>query len=1039
MAAMLSIARWKSRKAAITKRLPVQCEGEGIHMVLRLATRTACLTLGAIALTPGAALAQSAPRSTAADGTIDEVVVTGSRLVRPNNSAPIPVTSIDAKDIDASGVTMISDYLSELPVFGINSGRTTEVSGGEVGEPSATAGTERLNLRDLGVDRTLVVVDGRRHVGSTAGSSSVDVSSIPTALIERVEISTGGASTAYGADAIAGVVNFIMKKDFEGVQVDSRYGDSEQGGGENTYLGLTVGSNFAEGRGNAVFSASYNSLSEILGTQREFVTDRWGFVANELDTGPNDGIPAQILRRDTRFGNLLNHQGAILGLLSGGFLIFNDDGSARPFNFGTPASSVVTSVVGGDGLDPTTNANVSLPMERKSIFGSLNYALTEKTNLFVELKSYQSDTQVISPAMLDAVAYAENGELYFVRPDNPYLDQDDPLLFGPTGLFTTDVLVIPGVLEFYPVMNRWHDDFPRREAHIDRDLTRVVAGIEGETGFRDWRFEVYGTFGQTEETYRELNNRNPRRFRLATDAVTDVAGVTGVAPGSPACRSLVAAPNSTDPDVLACRPVNLFGRFNESQESLDYFLIDLLTENSLEQTVGSASLTGSLFELPAGSVSFAAGLEYRKEKSESIPDAAQQSGQAFNLGGPAVFGSYDVSEAYFETRLPLLKEKPFAELLAIEGGFRASDYSTTGSANSWRLGLEWAPVRDVRFRGMFAESVRAPNVSELFTPQAARFAGTALAQDPCTAALINEGPAPARRLANCTADLARLGLTPPYVPDPNFVGFAFGGVGGGNPELEEETATSITYGFVFNPRFLPKLTVSVDFYDIEIENVITSPDALSVTNGCYDNFDSIDNGLCALMTRETDETALGFGAIKTILLTTRNLALLETNGIDVQADYRWDIGPGRLTTRVIANYIDSYLEKPLEDAVLSNELVGGPRLPEIRGGLQIGYDTEKLSLSYQLRYIDGVRFERVESETPVEEIDPYRIGSETISDLSAAYRFGTDNFKWRLTLGVNNVFDTEPPPGSRTGRFTGGSPYYDPIGRFYYGGLTATF
>lgn len=998
-------------------------------MISRFAGGAACLTLGAAALTPGLALAQSSPRSTIKTESLEEVIVTGSKLKRPDSVAPIPVTSINANDIDVSGVTLISDYIRELPVFGINAGRTTETSGADSAKPLSTAGTERLNLRDLGVDRTLVVVDGRRHVGSTAGSTAVDVGSIPTALIERVEISTGGASTAYGADAIAGVVNFIMKKNFEGVQVDSKYGDSDQGGGENTYIALTVGGNFAENRGNAVFSASYNDIGGILGNQRKYLTDRWGFTDNPLNTGPNDGIPAQILRRGTRFSNLLNHQGSSFGLIDGTQLIFNDDSTTRPFNFGAPATSLVASVVGGDGIDPVVNTNVATPLQRKSLFGSVHYALTDKVNLFAEGKTYLSGAQVISPALLDAITYPENGELFFIQADNPFLPAGDTLLAQQMannfGLVT---------------MSRWHDDFPLRYADIQRTLNRLVLGVEGDTGFKDWHFEVYGQYGHTDEEYREFNNRDPRRFRLASDATTDVAGITGVAPGSPVCRATLTAfqaGGTTDPDLLACRPVNLFGRGNESAESLDYFLIDLLTNKSLEQTVGSASLNGSLFDMPAGAVSFAFGLEYRKETSESIPDAAQQSGQTFTGTTPAVKGSYDVSEAYLEARLPLLKDKPFADLLAIEGGFRTSDNSVTGSSSSWRGGGEWAPVRDIRFRGMYAKSVRAPNVGELFTPQAPAIS---VPDDPCLAVNVGGGPAPERRLANCRALLAPFGLDPlTYVLNPNFVGFAFGGVGGGNPNLEEETAKSITYGLVFNPRFLPNLTVSVDFYDIDIDNVIISPTPPSLADGCVDNFTTPDNELCSLVTRDTDPTSFGFGAIKSVNITTRNLAKLSTSGIDFQADYSWRIGPGALNARLIANYIDSYKTKQLESAIVEDELVGGPRLPEIRGGIQLGYATQSLSLNYQIRYIDGVRFATVEALHPADTTDPYSIGSETISDINASYRFGTAGFNWQLSLGVDNVFDEAPPPGSRTGRFTGGSPYYDPIGRFYYGGLKVSF
>jgi outer membrane receptor protein involved in Fe transport len=302
------------------------------------------------------------------------------------------------------------------------------------------------------------------------------------------------------------------------------------------------------------------------------------------------------------------------------------------------------------------------------------------------------------------------------------------------------------------------------------------------------------------------------------------------------------------------------------------------------------------------------------------------------------------------------------------------------------------------------------------------------------------GPAPDRRLANCTVDLARFGLDPrTYTLDPNFIGFSYGGIGGGNPNLKEEEGTSLTYGFVYAPSFIPELTLSVDFYDIEIDNVIISPNPTSVVNGCYDNFDSVDNQYCGLITRFGDSTGLGYGAIQTVVLTTRNLAKLSSSGIDFQVDFSHMIGPGALSARLIANYVDSYEEKPLAEAVLSNELVGGPRIPEIRGGLQLGYNFDALSLNYQLRYIDGVRFALVQPANPVETQAPYQVGSETISDVSASYRFALAGHQYQLSLGVDNVFNTEPPPGTRTNRFTGGSPYYDPIGRYYYAGLRANF
>ena len=981
-----------------------------------------------------------AQESDSDDEPLENIVVTGSRLVRPGASAPIPVTSVSAEEIELSGATLISDYIGELPVFGINSGRMTEVSNALNTSPLPTVGTERLNLRDLGEQRTLVVVDGRRHIGSVAGATSVDVGSIPTALIERVEISTGGASVAYGADAIAGVVNFIMKKDFEGLQIDARYGDSDQGGGESEYFTLTAGGNFADGRGNAVVSATYNSLGGIEGHQRDWLLRRTAFVGNAADTGPNDGIPAEILADGTRLTNLFTQRNpTLLGLVTGQTIILADDGQSwRPFIPGSTPTGSVGFTVGGDGLDIIGLTNVATPLEGRSFLGRVNYAFADNVNFFMEGKYYGVDASVIGVPLFDAVAFFDSGGLFIPDPANPFLPQGDPL-------FDQVVAENFGL----HTLSRWHDDFDAKGAEVSRDTFRIVTGIEGEIGRTGWNYDLFLQYGDTSERYTEFNNRDPRRFLLATDAVVDVNGVTGVAPGSPACRATVDAAlagGTTDRDILECRPVNLFGRGLASRESLDYFLIDLLTNRGLEQVVVGGSLTGDWFELPAGPVSFAAGFEYRDEQSEVQPDNAQVTGQTFHGEVLPLSGSYDVIEAYVEARLPLLQEKPFAHLLAVEGGFRASDYSTTGSTSAWRFGVDWAPVSQLRFRAMYAEAVRAPNISELFTPLTR---GIAVVSDPCDKDRVGLGPDPTRRLANCTTDLARFGLDP-LTFDSNDV-LTPQLLSGGNANLNEEESTSLTYGFVYTPAFLDnRLTVTVDYFDIEIEGVITSSDPTEfiglpaqVVNDCYDRFDTIDNQFCVLISRNDTPGPL-LAEIQLVTVTTLNLDTLSTSGIDFEINYgfaikRWLSGDFR--ARLLASYMDSFEVLPLANAANANEFVGSPSKPDWRGQIQLMYYTDSYTLSYLLRYVDGVRFSAVADLNPIEGSDPSGVGSETFSDIHFAYNFGSqgETHRYQIYTGLNNVFDAEPPPGIRFGRNTEGSPYYDPIGRYWYVGIRARF
>ncbi|HET6564281.1 MAG TPA: TonB-dependent receptor [Xanthomonadales bacterium] len=1000
-------------------------------------------TLGTLVLVSTSAYAQtsSEDEKSAEDDVLEEVIVTGSRLTRIGAEAPIPITAVDAGEIDQSGVTLISDYLQELPQFGRNDGRMTEVSGQATNAPLASAGTERLNLRDLGSQRTLVLVDGIRHVGSVAGSTVVDVGSIPNALIERVEISTGGATVAYGSDAIAGVVNFIMKDDFDGIQFDARYGDSQEGGGENTYASITAGGNFADDRGNAVVSLSFNDLGGIEGVQRDYLLERWGFIGNPEDTGPNDGIPRLILAPNVRLTNIIDERGILYGLVDGQALVFDQNTGLRPIveGYGTAASSLVS---GGDGFDLIKNQMVSTPLDRTTFVGRVNYDINDTTEFFLEGKYYAVDAEVVSPPMLDAIVYTENSALFSIYPDNPFLPQGNALLDG----FMASNLGQFGLVTMSRV---YYDDWGRREAHINRDLYRFVTGLNGQLDIKDWDYQLYAQYGETTEQYVEYNNRDPRRFRLATDAVTDVNGVTGVAPGSPACRSTVQAAlagGTSDPDILACRPLNLFGLGVASQDSLDYFLVDLLTNRSMSQLVAGGSITGTLFEMPAGGLSFATGFEYRDEEAETIPDQQQQSGETFAGQFLPVKGSYDVWEAFVEARLPILSDAQFAETLAVEGGFRYSDYNVTGSAESWRFGAEWAPVEQLRFRTMYANAVRAPSIEELFAPQTPSFGGFF---DPCLPANVDLGPDPARRLANCTEDLARFGLDPlTWEPNQN-VRPNSAGVVGGNPDLQEETAKSLTLGFVWLPEFLDNnMTLTVDYYDIEIEDVIVAPLDAQVTANCYDRFDTLDNEFCELIARsDGSNQPLLLGQLVKVVLIPQNFNTLKTSGVDFELDYGFDLDqwmPGLFNFRFLLNYLNSYEILSYAAATDPEEYAGSTRRPEWKGQMALTYMLDRFTASYKLRFIDEVRLADVKPENPIENQYPYKVGGETISDIYASYDFGAlgDNGRWNLELygGIDNIFDQYPPYAIRAStRNSTTSTYYDPMGRFYYAGVKVSF
>jgi outer membrane receptor protein involved in Fe transport len=536
---------------------------------------------------------------------------------------------------------------------------------------------------------------------------------------------------------------------------------------------------------------------------------------------------------------------------------------------------------------------------------------------------------------------------------------------------------------------------------------------------------------------------------LATDAVTDVNGVTGVTPGSPACRSTVQAALSggtTDPDILQCRPLNLFGLGVADPASLDYFLVDLLTNRSMEQLVVGGSVAGTLLEMPAGGLSYAAGFEYRDEKSETQPDEQQQSGETFAGQFLPVKGSYDVAEAFVEARLPILSGQPFAETLAIEGGFRYSDYNVTGSASSWRFGGEWAPVEQLRFRTMYANAVRAPSIEELFAPQTPSFGGF---YDPCLPANVDLGPDPARRLANCTQDLARFGLDPlTWEPNQN-VRPNSAGVVGGNPDLKEETAKSFTFGFVWMPEYFNNnMSFTVDYYDIEIEDVIVAPLDAQVTANCYDRFDTLDNEFCDLIERsDGSNQPLLLGQLVKVVLVPQNLNTLTTSGVDFEFNYNFDLDqwvPGAFNFRFLANYLNSYEILSYAAATEPEEYAGSTRRPEWKGQLALNYLLDRLTLSYKLRFISEVRLADIKPQDPIENQYPYKVDAQTVSDLFASYDFGAlgDNGRWNLEIygGIDNIFDQYPPAAIRaSSRNSATSTYYDPMGRFYYAGLKVSF
>lgn len=1055
---------------------------------------------------------------------IEEVIVTGSRIARDTNlSGALPVQSVTAADIRASGEFSLADVVNDVP--SLLQSVTSEQSVDAAAQFSD--GANVLNLRGLGSERTLVLVDGRRHVGGLQGTSAVDIGSIPPALVERVEVLTGGASAVYGADAVTGVVNFILRDDFEGLQIDANVGLSEYGDAQQNSLAILWGQNFDNDRGNVTFAYDMriddglkrgergNGLA--VGSSRDWVnpdlrfqqgdigsvTPNFSQYYNYANTGlTNFGLPIPgqdqfIADYTSQFGNAPSLTAAETALFdraanapqravlpfrtfpftSGyGYIIPGNpftsagfdpetnidlDGNGNPdcldsftgYNsvFGAESFGVVGGCwnvtadgeyrpirdglisgdfqgFGGDSYNTLADAqgDILLPDDKFTINLLGHYDITDSTTVFGEAKAVTQETS------------ADNRpnsfwDLLFGAPDNPFLpDFIRPVAAANGGVATTiDPLLIPSVRT------------------TKRDTYRVVLGAEGELD-NGWTWDFSGNYGRYEETIRQTGSMINDRFLAAIDVVTDPAT------GQPACRAEVdpTAPALNTPFEIPaydagyfsytpgsgdCVPLNIWaGLPGVTQEAIDFVSITEFDEIAIDQLVFAATMVGDSeqwFELQGGPVAFAAGVEWRRETSDAGFDVWQRGiippGSPFPAGTlisdvsandsltfrPQLAvkneqGEYDTSDVFLELSIPLLAYVPGVEELTVDIAGRLSDYSTIGSTEAWKTNVIWAPIEDIALRGGVSRAVRAPNITELFGPE------TGLNYrpvDPCDAAQINaiaeDNPALAQNYqSNCVADFNSFGLDP-FDAEGNYayadpLSASFGGLQGGNPELTEETADTITYGIVFQPRFLEGFSLSVDYWQIEIEDAIQAVDDQDIVDGCYQG-SGLNSNFCNLFTRNTDPGSAQFGGFNFIRSTDINFAKLETDGVDVTARYLFAIGAHNFDVSVSGTKVNSLnnFTNPADLNEVDVEL-GEVNRPEEAGNLYLGWNWGKLNVGWQSQYLGEMLLSFLEIDTARTLYgDSVFMDATWIHDLNASY-----NVTDELTLigGINNLTQESP-------------------------------
>lgn len=977
------------------------------------------------------AFAQTAPTAPAA-GVQEEVVVTGSRIMQnPNDVSIAPVTSVTSLDIAQTGLVRAEDLLNSLP---------QAVAEASSGQSISSSGNATISLRGLGSSRTLVLINGRRMApGAALGfASEPDINQIPVDLVERADVLTGGASSTYGADAVGGVVNFILNTHYEGVKLDASYGWNSHHNNDSGDLSLLqaanialppstvttgiqkdvsvlLGSNFADGKGNATAYFTYMNQGAAVGYQFDHAACT---LNGNLPAGPPHcgGSSTSGTGRFYEFGKVGGHTTTVVDNTVDG-----KTGTFRPYSDLT------------DSYNYGALSYFQRPMERYTAGGFLNYEINDHATAYSEtmFSRYNSQAQ-----------YGPSGSffgqsLFTTSCSNPLLTAQEVSTFcAPATLQANQALYGLTGNQFALYIGRRNVEGGGRQDNFTTNSIREVLGVKGKIN-DVWSYDAYGQVSISRTQDIENNFLGQQQVINALNVVTDPAT------GKPACAAAVAG---TDKQ---CVPWNIWVPGGVTPAQLNYLTVPSSYTVETKEYIGDASVTGDLgkygVKLPgaASGMVVNVGGEFRQEQYDFDPDYIYLNALAEGgLSSPthAVHGEFHVAEAFGEFHLPILDEKPGAYALAAEGGYRYSSYQTGATTNTFKLGLEWAPVQDVRARASYNRAVRAPNILDLFNPAAVGAGGTS---DPCW------GPTPVYTQAQC----ANTGVTASQyghiVVNP---AAQINTSAGGNPGLQPETADTYTFGFVVQPQVIPNLVASLDYYDIKIKQTITSLSASTIINDC-----AVDNiaSLCSLIHRGTGGS-LWIQPTAYVNANEQNIGNVSTKGIDLKADYRIDIGvAGKLAFDLVGTKVINFLTEPLpglgsyDCAGYAGQICGSPT-PKWRHNFTTNWMTPwaGLDITLKWRYIGSVDSDRTSSDPQLKNTyytETAHIGGYTYLDLSASMPLGTNvNFR----LGINNIADKNPP-AVWNGSFTDcpsatcndntwvGT--YDTLGRYMYAHVTAKF
>jgi iron complex outermembrane recepter protein len=963
---------------------------------------------------------------------LGEIVVTGSRIRSANLESTTPVTQVTAADVVTQGVTRIEDLVNQLPqAF---AAQNVTVSNG-------ATGTATLDLRGLGSPRTLVLIDGRRmpYGGIAPASAAPDINQIPTQMIERVDILTGGASAVYGSDAVAGVVNFIMKKDFEGVQVTSQYNfywhENDYGGpgavklrdiiaeraagnpsqfalpddsvtdGEGKELSLMVGVNSGDGRGNITAYATVFDSGQVLQRDRDYSACSLATAAPTVSFA---------------CGGSGTNAGGVFTDFSTYYFTVDTPDSFRPTDaFSNPESQ--------DLYNYGPLNHYQRPERRYSLGAMGHYEFSEHADVYTQLmfNDYESVAQV-----------APGGNFLntsSINCDNPLLPVNSLADIG-----CTPELIAAGESVTMFMARRNVEGGGRREAFANNSF-RTLAGLRGAINDA-WGYDVSAQYSGVSANESTNNYYAIDRLQRALDVVA--------VDGTPTCRSVI---DGTDTN---CVPWNPFVPNGVTQEQLDYIQVNGLQIGRISQEIYNASVNGDLgvygVKSPWASdgVQVVAGAEYRRDALENTVDALQEANGLSGTGGAriGISGATKVNELFFEGRVPLAQDHAMLESLSFDTAYRYSDYGDGVQTDTYKLGLEWAPVQDVRLRASYQRAVRAANIIELFTAQGLNLFDASATGDPCGA---NRDPQASDE--ECIAT----GVPADRVGSPTLDSPAgqYNFLQGGNPELKPEESDTQSYGIVFTPRFAPGLAITVDYFDIRIDDTIATFGPPNTWAACYGNNDP---AACARINRDENGT-LWVGNIPYIEDTNINIGSKYTRGYDFNASYTGvEIGRfGSLSFNLTGTLLDELTTSPAPgidlhpdpdvfldeyDCVGFYSSVCFIPNPEWRHRFRASWMTPwELDLSATWRYYGSVvGLDQANDPMSADRID-HELPAESYFDLAANWAVTE---KASVTLGINNVLDDNPSLSAAVGTTGNGNTYpqtYDALGRFVFVRATVDF